>query len=300
MFRDKQRALKLKYMSRRKNIPKRKVEEIPDIDTVLNEVRRQFTKSKYPKFLLFRAEMQAHYVFDSEEEIPELSLLFGDRKNKHGKKDRNWFGNQLCNWILYYKSDIDNNKDKIIELINVGCKLLDIGLEVKLSNIQNAGYGLFTTKHFPKDAIITRYGGYYCNVDIFETHNKPKEESRYLFVFPEEWEIGTGILDCETCFKLGFSMGRWVNSSKQEEQNVIPDYELPENSPPMLIFKARRDIDPGEELYWWYGPFYAFTFTDRCIVCSKVSETKCEACEIPICGLSCHEKHIEKVHQEEN
>jgi hypothetical protein len=282
-------------MSRRKNIPKRKVEEVPDIDTVLKEIRQHVAESRYPNFQLFRAELAAYYVFDSKEAIPELMLLFGDRKNNNGTKNREWFGNQICNWTVYYKIDVDTYKKEIIDLINVGCKLLDIGLEVKLSKIENAGYGLFTTKKFKEDSIITRYGGYYCDIDIFETYAKPKSEASYLFVFPEGWGI-SGILNSETCFKLGFSMGRWVNSSKQNEQNVIPDYELRQNNPPMVVFRAKRDIEAGEELYWWYGNFYAFT--DRCIVCSKVSGTKCEACEIPICGLSCHDKHIEKVHQE--
>lgn len=289
---------------RKKNPPqKRKVggegedtDLLHDADFLVKEMRKSTVPSKYPVFRVFKSELRIYYLFDSAEEIKELTELFGTREQP-GRKTREWFGRTICDWRVYYKKDVENDKKEIIELLNVGCKLLNIGLEVKLSNIENAGYGLFATKDFAENDIITRYGGYYCNFNIFATHDKPTAEATYLFEFPREWGI-SGILDSETCFKLGMEMGRWVNSNEIEKQNVIPDYELVQNNPPMAIFRARGHIKAGEELYWWYGPFYAFTFTDRCIVCSKVSETKCEACEIPICGLSCHDKHIETVHQE--
>lgn len=276
---------------RKQNVPQKRTKIVPTIDEVLEEIRKNSSKSMYPRFQQFKSELRAYYVFDSAEDIQELASLFGDRENKLGTKNREWFGNEICNWKLYYKNDIDNYKKEIIELINIGSKLMNIGLEVKPSEIPGAGYGLFATKSFEKGNFITRYGGYYCNVNFFVTHGEPDEKTDYVFQFPKE--LGFGILNCETVFKLGFEMGRWPNSD-QKRENLIENFEIPQNGPPMLIFNARRNIEAGEELYWWYGK--AYTFSNSCVVCSDASQTMCEICEIPICGLSCHDKHIERKH----
>lgn len=286
-------------MSRRKpsapqkrKIKKEEEDPIPDLNATLEEIREHGANFMYPKFQVFKSELAAYYLLDSEEEILELTFLFGERRNK-GTKNKRWFGDRICNWRLCYKSDIDKYKKEIIQLINLGCKLMDIGLQVKLSNNPKAGYGLFATKNFAENDVLTRYGGYYCNMNFFETHARPKDEATYVFQFLEE--DGFGILNSETYFKLGFEMGRWVNSIEEEKQNVRPAVEIPENAPPMLSFLARRDIQAGEELYWWYGESYG-EFIDSCIMCFKASTQKCDSCKIPICGSICWDNHLEKAH----
>jgi hypothetical protein len=295
----------LKNMSRRKkSVPtKRKVEEedfaadlVLSVDYMLKEMQKNITPSIYPVFYTFKSELRIYYLFDSTEDIEELSTLFGDRMNKDGTKTRNWFGRQICNWKLYYRTDIEKHKKEVVEMINIGCKLLDNGLELKISNIPDAGYGLFATKNFAQGQHITYYGGYYCNVNIFETHSAPKEEADYIFTFPEkEWGIG-GILDARTFFKLGYEMGRWANSD-EKKRNIMIDREYRKDGPPMMYYFAMRDIEAGEEIYYDYGASYGFNLTNACVVCCKVTaKSMCEDCRVPICGSTCHVGHIEKIH----
>lgn len=282
-------------MSKRKqSAPQKRKQESDDIVNIPNliaNVRKNYPESRYPRFQMFAEELNIYYKYDSLENIDE----FGERV-KIGSKSRKWFGDFICKWILFHKSDIDSYKNEIVEMINFGCRLNQIGLAVKESLIPNAGYGLFATKDYAEDEYITEYGGFYCSVNIYETYNKPRE-SDYVFQFPEQLgnaEFGPGIRNCETTFKLGYQMGRWINSDK-DKQNLRPDFDISGNSPPKLIFLARKNIKAGEELYWWYGEHY--TFLKNCIICNdQSSEFMCEVCELPICGLSCHDEHIDEKH----
>lgn len=125
--------------------------------------------------------------------------------------------------------DLEHN-DLVVEafLINVAT-----GPIVQLTT-DGRGYGLFADKRYRIGERITIYGGETVENDAegdYVLHNQHK-----------------GItLDAQFRFR-GKEKGRWINDTNEGQSNVEIDADL-------YVF-ATKNIEPGEELQWWYGDEY--------------------------------------------
>lgn len=125
----------------------------------------------------------------------------------------------------------------------------DLRLEIKESNIKNAGNGVFTKEFIPKDSRIGFYEGIVSNDERLITD--------YTFTLSDKWFVDG--------FHYPRSYIAMVNDPFDGtfEYNCEFDVQHVTKSGKQLRFKDRRvflkaikDIEPGEELYASYGDDY--------------------------------------------
>ena len=155
------------------------------------------------------------------------------------------------------------------------------GLEVRKSNIDGGGWGVFTTKAFKKDDLLTTYDGY--KLPYFELHmgdeissSLDMDEDVYIVCTHQDYILEPSEDECIYGYKkqyidkhknvgLGslindkFSINEWKDEAVEkyvEDRGgrsnincsiynclITKDKEI----------KATRDIEEGEELYTHYG-----------------------------------------------
>lgn len=281
-------------MSRRKPaVTKRMAEVDPDFDAdtyevALAAVSRNPPGLSYPGFQTFYNQIRVRYVYGSSQVIPTLEALFPRTPGlKNGPNTPEDFARMLCEWTLYYKSDLVRFKNELIALANAGAELKQLGTRIAESTLLNAGMGLFATRKFKPAQFITAYGGYYCSVDIFELLNLQGRE--YVLAIPPAY--GGGFRDDQVDFRL-CDMGRWSNSASGINANAYA-HIIEGSSPPAFEIVALREIEVGEEIFWDYGEKMQFDLEPvQCSICEQMKTlSMCSRCEDPICGRSCQLEH---------
>ena len=128
-------------------------------------------------------------------------------------------------------------KKQDLELINIDntVKCINNQKGCVVKECPGKGFGLFADRFYAKGESVTVYGG---------MRHKRKITGTYVVETP------SGYIDASEGFKES-EKGRWINDTSKNEQNV----EL-KKLKRQLVFVAERDIAIGEEILWWYGPFY--------------------------------------------
>jgi len=137
-----------------------------------------------------------------------------------------------------------------LKLLNGG--LTNNHIELKNSQIDNAGIGVFATKDFKKDEIIER-----CPILIMIPNSQMDTVIlKYSFAYD---------CSCEICKKYGgrfailpLGYGGMYNTSLTKEESNI-DYYININSKVMINY-ARKNIKQGEELLTFYGMYHIGAF----------------------------------------
>jgi len=127
----------------------------------------------------------------------------------------------------------------------------DHGLRIGLSRVPGAGYGLFTTKDFLKDELITAYTG-----DLkeggYEDPSDPTEGGPYQYGFSSRKSIDAA--------RINSGPGRWINDSRgsgnRANTRFVPNPQLDLEGLPQVTIRTTRAIQAGEELYIPYGADY--------------------------------------------
>lgn len=125
-------------------------------------------------------------------------------------------------------------------------------VELDKSNINGAGYGIFATKFIPKATYLGKYKG--INLSEKKFNKKVKKgliDPAYAF------EVNSGdihyIIDASDKSQANWT--RYMNCSRnKKEENVIYN-----DKNGHITFFARLDIEPGQELLFYYGQNYANT-----------------------------------------
>ena len=114
------------------------------------------------------------------------------------------------------------------------------GVEVKDSNIENAGRGLFATRRFRKKEIIEEYKG---TIVIDE----PSEDVLLPYAITTKTDVIIDASETTSC------LVRFINGVREEKDaNVFfEDYGIDQ-----VRIRTTRPIKKGEELYAYYGTEY--------------------------------------------
>jgi len=135
---------------------------------------------------------------------------------------------------------------------------------VKLVDIEGKGLGLMATRLIPKDVQVVQYGG--------RVVEDADAKGAYVVAPPS----GAGGFPIDAAW--GFApeeKARWVNdpadvryqneTSKQARMRWRRAANLTEwvHEDGSIWFHAKRDIQPGEELLWYYGSHYARPWVQR-------------------------------------
>lgn len=130
---------------------------------------------------------------------------------------------------------------------------INVQLEIKESNISNAGLGVFAVDIIPKDFSIIYKGSL-----LKDINNRSCE---YMWrIHKSIYYIKDDTLFCTTTDEIiGYRDAnkvehwtKYVNCSSSEENANISTQYLDNN----VIYITKRDIVKGEELYVWYGQKY--------------------------------------------
>ena len=131
------------------------------------------------------------------------------------------------------------------------------GLEARPSGIPGAATGLFTTRMISRGAFL----GFYCGDQHQSSATVPKDRETYAMVVGPE-----NIVPDPTNERhwLCFMNEPPMNSTP----NIEPSYTFLYNGQgdPIAVacaMHATRDIDPGSELFWYYGSRYDELRTER-------------------------------------
>jgi hypothetical protein len=110
-------------------------------------------------------------------------------------------------------------------------------LEIKDSNIANAGFGVFTKDFIPKDALIDGYFG-----DFMTFSN-----SKYYFCIKDG--VGINAINYPRCYMA------MINDAHQTTFTNNCRFEVDTNTNTVTVW-SKVDIQPGEELLISYGKDY--------------------------------------------
>ena len=124
-------------------------------------------------------------------------------------------------------------------------------IEIKKSNIKNAGYGAFAKKFIKKGTRLSEYKGE--RIDSTNIHNyelSKLETSDYRMLvgnFPN-----VIIIDAQDDFIDKTNWTRFVNSVKDMDDQKLNVYSYQYGNE--IYFKSMKDIKPGQQLLIYYGP----------------------------------------------
>lgn len=127
-------------------------------------------------------------------------------------------------------------------------------LEIRTSNIPNAGKGVFATEPIPEGAVLGHYTGRYI------TQREHRELSRR-----NKWHYVMKLLDCAAKHTGGYTRIDGMNGNVFTRLNYAPvefrnvRFRKICEEPYVLII-AIKNIHAGEELYVDYGPNYTYDF----------------------------------------
>ena len=155
------------------------------------------------------------------------------------------------------------------------CKLCDNqewGLEIR-HNLPE-GRGVFTQTHISKVQNVCNYGGKLMSGKVGKALQDTQTVEQKTFLFEFNFDRVTYFVDGRA---ESPSVGALLNHSKKHP-NLIPKVHQTKNGEPQVIFKATRDILPGEELTWDYGCHYIGV--NDCV-------TSCQRCGEP-CYIMLH------------
>lgn len=131
------------------------------------------------------------------------------------------------------------------------------GVEIKKSQIENAGNGLFATRYFKKGEVVTKYSGEIISrKDADELRGKEKDT--HFFAIAMGREVISGLTDPKEAFGKGG--GSFANDSRGNKSlpyngklQVIHDEKKGQDSG---YITAISDINPGDEIFVNYGKDY--------------------------------------------
>jgi hypothetical protein len=116
------------------------------------------------------------------------------------------------------------------------------GIEVKISAIPNAGYGLYATQLFKKGATICEYTG---NVLRTKEALRVTDKSYLMRLGPQVY------VDARECLDVA---SRYINDCRNPAKHNVCFDKYPDSCKALVV--SLRDISPGEELYVDYGRWY--------------------------------------------
>ncbi|UJR31497.1 hypothetical protein I4U23_018986 [Adineta vaga] len=119
------------------------------------------------------------------------------------------------------------------------------GLILKLSTISNAGKGVFTTKRLEKNTFFGPYLG------IRHSNFKNAQESGYAWSIVDKHGKMIYIIDGSDPNTSNWL--RYINCPNTYEQQNLQAIQYDRN----MFYKTIRTIQPGEELFVYYGDDYA-------------------------------------------
>jgi SET domain-containing protein len=180
--------------------------------------------------------------------------------------------------LVTYATQLPAEEDKPVKLVPV-LKIntnLDRRTVIKPSKIPGAGNGLFAGVAIKKDEVIGELGGQ------LRTEEDYPKGNYYLASIPEcAWEETQPYryLDSKhfgaNVSRINFAP-KSINGVETKFQNAAL-IQLCEY--PYVIFRATRDIAPGEEIWASYGPHYDYNF----MAAKEVREFFCALAKIE-CG----------------
>lgn len=119
------------------------------------------------------------------------------------------------------------------------------GLQIKESNIDGIGYGLFAQKNFNRGDYICDYIGEFVNMEELDIRYGEDNTAPYAF------EDDYGVIVDSAC-KRG--IGSWINSHPIFNRNNAHFIQNGNR----IVARATKQITPGEEIYIHYGNNYRF------------------------------------------
>jgi SET domain-containing protein len=157
-----------------------------------------------------------------------------------------WAGNSLA----------DEKPVKLVPVLKINTEL-DKRTVIKPSKIPGAGNRLFATVAIKKDEVIGELGGQLRTKEDFPSGNY------YMVSIPEcAWEETQPYkyLDSK---HFGANVSR-INFAPKSINGIETKFQnaalLSLCNYPYVVFKALRDIAPGEEIWASYGPSYDYSF----------------------------------------
>lgn len=155
--------------------------------------------------------------------------------------------------LIVYESDA--NKPRLIDLIN----RFHLGIiEVKASNIRNAGNGLFALKHFQRGELICDYGGLLTSNnanDYLEDGDKTMGAYSVEITESDDPRFKGWYVDARRFFTIN-EPGRWANMLRNGSNNAEIATSIDFRGLPKLQLFATARIRYGEEIYLDYGSEY--------------------------------------------
>ena len=154
---------------------------------------------------------------------------------------------------IVYESDA--NKPRLIDIIN----RFHVGtVEVKQSNIQNAGNGLFALKQFKRGDLICDYGGLLTSNnanDYLEDDDKTMGAYAVEIAHSDDPRFKGWYVDARRFFTIN-EPGRWANMRRNGTNNAEIATSIDFRGLPKLQLFATARISYGEEIYLDYGSEY--------------------------------------------
>jgi hypothetical protein len=120
-------------------------------------------------------------------------------------------------------------------------------IEIKKSNIPNAGNGAFTTKKIKKGTLF-EYKGMWLD---HQAYKKKKNHKLYIW---EVYDLDSGnfIGYIDSGNKKTSNWTRYVNCCRNKQEENLKHKQIGKQ----VFYEAKRTINPDEELLIWYGDDY--------------------------------------------
>jgi hypothetical protein len=153
----------------------------------------------------------------------------------------------------------------------------ELSLEIKDSTVPNGGLGVFATAKIKHKKVICDYGGETIDEDEMSQRYGPGDDFEGIYVMQIEY---LNKFHDAACLR---SVGAIINHGDNPNvKSFSHTYRTANGKKAQKIqIKAKRDIQPGEELFLWYGDEYFSSDSDpniktkhRTISCAQKESTK--------------------------
>ena len=126
-------------------------------------------------------------------------------------------------------------------------------LEVKTSEIPNAGLGLFTATAVPNGSVVTEY---YGHLHTLRTARNSPDKRYQILLPPSPFLLPSSplILDCSSMSDFSSLPARYINDPRS--LSFLNCVFVPNQAALCVDVVAIRDLTPGEEIYVDYGEAY--------------------------------------------